>query len=44
MEKQMAGNSITNIQTGSLSRGLYLWQLVNNEVSIKKSGKFVVNE
>jgi hypothetical protein len=44
MKKQMAGNSITNIQTGSLSRGLYLWQLMNEEITMRRSGKFVVNE
>jgi PKD repeat protein len=44
MEKMMEGNSITSIKTGSLPHGLYLWQLINDKASIKKSGKFVINE
>jgi hypothetical protein len=42
MEKKMNGNSVIFVKTVSLSRGFYLWQLVNDDFTIIESGKFVV--
>lgn len=44
IEKQLAGNSVNAVETEALSRGLYLWQLVNDDATVKKSGKFVVTD
>jgi PKD repeat protein len=43
-EKLLNGNSITNINTESLSQGLYLWQLIDQTSRFKLSGKFVTNK
>ena len=42
--KHLEGNSATTIKTTELSPGLYLWQLVNEYATVKKSGKFVVTD
>ncbi len=43
MEKKMSGQSVVRIPVNSLSRGLYLWQLVSDDSQAMKKGKFVVS-
>jgi hypothetical protein len=40
MEKQMAGQSVNRIPVYTLSRGLYLWQLVSEDCRTRETGKF----
>jgi hypothetical protein len=44
IEKILNGNSITKINTESLSQGLYLWQLIDQTSRIKRSGKLSVTK
>jgi len=41
MEKEIPGGSVTTLRPGFLSQGLYLWELVNKNGAIRKSGRLV---